>query len=46
MTYKGFRGCRPMIRAFKAVPLRFYHDFGVGSWYEGEVRAQEAGFGG
>jgi hypothetical protein len=44
MTYKGFRGDRPMITAFKEVPLIVYHKFKEGNRDDGHVRAIEAVF--
>ncbi|WP_281166819.1 hypothetical protein [Thermodesulfobacterium thermophilum] len=38
MTYKGFRGYRPIITAFKEIPLIVYHEFKEGNRHDGHVR--------
>lgn len=44
MTYKGFRGYRPVITAFKEIPLIIYYEFKDGNIHEGQLRAIEAAF--
>ncbi|WP_281168583.1 hypothetical protein [Thermodesulfobacterium hveragerdense] len=39
MTCKRFREYRPMITAFKEIPLIVYHEFKEGNRHDGHVRA-------
>lgn len=41
MTYKGFRGYRPMIKVFKEIPLIVYHEIKEGNRHDGHIRAIE-----
>lgn len=44
MTYKGVRGYRPVVTAFKEIPLIIYHEFKDGNNHEGQLRAIKAAF--
>lgn len=44
VTYKGFRGYRPVITVFKEVPIIIYHEFKDGNRHDGQLRAIESAF--